>query len=88
MKRAVFLINKMEYREMLLNGNPQFENFRNNELIEFGKMSKEIINQFKEKNKLILNETTNFCQQCSSRENCPENECVLYRIEKIIEGRK
>ena len=88
MKRAVFLINKMEYREMLLNGNPQFENFRNNELIEFGKMSKEIINQFKENNKLILNETTKFCQQWSSRENCPENECVLYRIEKIIEGRK
>lgn len=34
----------------------------------------------------VLNEITNFCnEECSSKENCPENECVLYRIEKIVE---
>ena len=33
----------------------------------------------------ILNEITNFCEECGSREQCPEKECVLFRIEKIIE---
>jgi len=33
----------------------------------------------------ILNEISNFCNECSSRENCSEDECVLYRIEKIVE---
>ena len=33
----------------------------------------------------ILNETTTFCEECGSREICPEDECVLYRIEKIVE---
>ena len=39
------------------------------------------------KEKLILNETTTFCaEECCSRENCAEDECVLRRIEKIITG--
>lgn len=32
----------------------------------------------------ILNETTKFCNTCPSKECCPENECVLYRIEQIV----
>ena len=32
----------------------------------------------------ILNEITSFCNECSSRECCPEEECVLFRIEQII----
>lgn len=32
----------------------------------------------------ILNETTTFCMECPSRECCPEEECVLYRIEQIV----
>lgn len=36
----------------------------------------------------ILNETTNFCNECSSKECCPEEECVLYRIEQIVLGLK
>lgn len=35
-------------------------------------------------NKILL-EISNFCEACLSHENCPEEECVLYRIEKIIE---
>ena len=35
-------------------------------------------------NERILIEIFNFCQTCPSHENCPEEECVLYRIEKII----
>lgn len=36
----------------------------------------------------ILNETTNFCNGCSSKECCPEEECVLYRIEQIVSNKK
>lgn len=32
----------------------------------------------------ILNETTSFCETCSSRECCCEEDCVLYRIEQIV----
>lgn len=32
----------------------------------------------------ILLEISNFCETCSSHENCPEEECVLYRIEKLL----
>ena len=32
----------------------------------------------------ILNETTSFCNECPSKESCPEEECVLFRIEQII----
>ena len=32
----------------------------------------------------ILTEITDFCEECSSHESCPEEDCVLYRIEQII----
>ena len=32
----------------------------------------------------IMNEITNFCEQCPSNTECPEEDCVLYRIEKIV----
>ena len=32
----------------------------------------------------ILNETTTFCESCPSKECCPEEDCVLYRIEQIV----
>lgn len=35
---------------------------------------------------VILNEIMSFCEECSSRECCPEEECVLYRIEQIVES--
>lgn len=34
----------------------------------------------------ILNETTNHCNECLNKEHCPEHECVLYRIEKLVEN--
>ena len=37
--------------------------------------------------KKIMFEITDFCESCSSRECCCECDCVLYRIEKIVEGR-
>lgn len=35
-------------------------------------------------NNEILTEITEICECCSSRECCPEEECVLFRIEQII----
>ena len=32
----------------------------------------------------ILTEITNACENCKSHECCPEEDCVLYRIEQII----
>lgn len=32
----------------------------------------------------ILEEITDFCEECASHECCPEEKYVLYRIEQII----
>lgn len=32
----------------------------------------------------ILTEITNFCIECNSHNCCPEENCVLFRIEKIV----
>ena len=32
----------------------------------------------------ILTEITDFCSECGSKECCPEEECILFRIEQII----
>ena len=32
----------------------------------------------------ILTEITDFCEECASHECCPEEECVLFRIEQIV----
>lgn len=34
----------------------------------------------------ILTEITNFCETCPSKDCCPEDECVLFSIEKLITG--
>jgi len=34
----------------------------------------------------ILNETTTFCLSCNLREKCIEKECVIFRIETIIDN--
>ena len=33
----------------------------------------------------IMGEITEFCKGCGSSNCCPEDECVLYKIEKICE---
>lgn len=35
------------------------------------------------KNKIML-EIAKFCDTCGSHDCCPEDECILYRIEKLI----
>jgi hypothetical protein len=36
----------------------------------------------------ILIETTTFCENCPYKEKCIEEECVIFRIEKILEDNK
>lgn len=46
------------------------------------KQLKEVIEKI---NNNILNETTTFCESCASKDCCPEEDCVLYRIEKLVD---
>lgn len=39
------------------------------------------------KNRILL-EIANFCEYCNSNCCCPEDECILFRIEKIITKKK
>lgn len=39
------------------------------------------------KNKILL-EIANFCEGCNCNYCCPEDECILFRIEKIITEKK
>lgn len=32
----------------------------------------------------ILNETTDFCNECLRKECCLEEECIVWRIEQIV----
>ena len=51
MTKATRIINKYHIKEMLLNGNPQFENFYKEELIQFCEVARELLKQYqKEKN--------------------------------------
>lgn len=35
----------------------------------------------------IINDIHNFCEnECGVRESCPEDDCILFRIEKLIIG--
>lgn len=34
----------------------------------------------------ILTEITTYCEGCENVLNCPEEECVLFRIEQIVSG--
>ena len=36
----------------------------------------------------ILEEITNFCEECPSHDCCPEDDCVLWRIEQLITNKK
>lgn len=36
----------------------------------------------------ILTEITDFCETCPLHECCSEDECVLYRIEKLLLNRE
>lgn len=44
---------------------------------------------YSEKELKILTLITNFCEnECGSCQDCPEEHCVLFNIEKVITGGK
>ena len=44
-------------------------------------------NKYTKKDEKILTLITNFCEnECAECQNCPEEECVLFNIEKVITG--
>ena len=53
MSRAVKLRNDIEYKTMLLEGNPQFENFYKEELVDFCKVAKKIILEQQQENQQL-----------------------------------
>lgn len=53
MSRAVKLRNVFEYKTMLLQGNPQFENFYKEELIDFCKVARETVLEQQQENKQL-----------------------------------
>jgi len=32
----------------------------------------------------ILTEITEYCRECASNNCCPEDECILFRIEQLV----
>ena len=50
MTKATRIINKYHIKEILLNGNPQFENFYKEELIQFCEVSREMLKQYQKEN--------------------------------------
>ena len=48
MSKATRILNKYEYKELLLNGNPQWENFYKDELIGFLEVAKELLKENKQ----------------------------------------
>ncbi len=50
MTKATRIINKYHIKEMLLNGNPQFENFYKEELIQFCEVARELLKQYQKEN--------------------------------------
>lgn len=57
--------------------------YKGDEVIKYIESLEDKLNKIK---MTILNQTTTFCKECSSVEHCPEDECVLYRIEQIVEN--
>lgn len=53
MTKATRIINKYHIKEMLLNGNPQFENFYKEDLIKFCEVARELIKENNQANLLV-----------------------------------
>ena len=52
-------------------------------LSDFEKECERLNKENKKLKESILDETTTHCNTCPNRERCPENECVIYRLETL-----
>lgn len=72
MTKATRIINKYHIKEMLLNGNPQFENFYKEELIQFCEVAREMLKQYQKENQELkerLERINNYLDKYYSMEN-------------------
>ena len=52
-------------------------------LSKYAKENDKLSEELNKIKKAILNETTTHCNTCSSRMCCNEENCVIYRLEKL-----
>ena len=52
-------------------------------LSKYAKENDKLSEELNKIKKTILNETTTFCNTCPNRMCCQEENCVIYRIEKL-----
>lgn len=67
MTKATRIINKYHIKEMLLNGNPQFENFYKEELVQFCEVAREMLKQYQKENQELKKQRediNNFITKC------------------------
>lgn len=74
MTKATRIINKYHIKEILLNGNPQFENFYKEELVQFCEVAREMLKQYQKENQELkkqVEEKENIA--CNWKDSCLEN---------------
>lgn len=64
MSKATRIINKYHIKEMLLNGNPQFENFYKEDLIKFCEVAEELIKENNRENQQLKEQNERLSELC------------------------
>lgn len=85
MTKPAKILGYYDYKNMLLRADPNMDNFKSYEVVGIANTAKKMIKEYEAKRQKVLLELSNFCKECPSNTSCPEEECVIYRIEKIIE---
>ena len=78
MTKPVRMLNKYHIKEMLLHGNPQYENFYKEELIQFCKIAQEELKHCHENLKNINNEFLKYDWKNSTKEQIVNQLKSLY----------
>lgn len=77
MTKATRIINKYHIKEMLLNGNPQFENFYKEELIQFCEVAKELSKQYQREHQELNEELAIYKNVILANNDIPNLEDFL-----------
>ena len=90
MTKATRIINEYHIKEMLLNGNPQFENFYKEELISFCEIAKKIIQKQQKENKkykeVIAKAINILCEidSCNMKKQYKEANLLVLKLKYIL----
>lgn len=83
----VKMLNEYQIKELLKHDGFEPENFYKDELVEFLNISIKDNKKIYQQRDRVLKQIANFCNECSSKDCCSEENCVLYRIEQILNGK-